>query len=307
VEILARLRDRDPKKVVDEIEALLRDAGIVTKAQFIVGLENETAETLEETYRMACDWEPDMANRAMHAPWPCSDLFQEPGDKVEAFEYEKYNFVTPIMKPDAMDRTELLDRVMNNYHRFFMHKTFFRYPWTRDRTRRRYLMGCLKAFLKSGCKRQFYDLGRVGYWGPQSKKTVAFAFDAALVLAGTAQAVARFAGRGTCARGLADREPALVARAPPLDDLLHVPAAAEADVIVVEAAAIDAGRSHHHDRPVAGHGAATLPGAGKEASSSAAPFQKIWMPMQNSRKAVRRTTMLVPVAPKMRARPAELR
>jgi anaerobic magnesium-protoporphyrin IX monomethyl ester cyclase len=76
----------------------------VTEAQFIVGLENETAETLEETYRMARDWNPDMANWAMYTPWPFSDLFQELGDKVEVFDFEKYNFVTPIMKPDAMDR-----------------------------------------------------------------------------------------------------------------------------------------------------------------------------------------------------------
>jgi anaerobic magnesium-protoporphyrin IX monomethyl ester cyclase len=157
---------------------LLRDAGIVTEAQFIVGLENETAETLEETYRMAMDWKPDMANWAMYTPWPFSDLFQELGDKVEVFDFEKYNFVTPIMKPDAMDRAELLDRTMNNYRRFFMYKTFFEYPWTRDKTKRKYLMGCLKAFLKSGFERTFYDLGRVGYWGPQSKKKVDFTFDA---------------------------------------------------------------------------------------------------------------------------------
>jgi anaerobic magnesium-protoporphyrin IX monomethyl ester cyclase len=162
---------------------LLRDAGIVTEAQFIVGLENETAETLEETYRMARDWKPDMANWAMYTPWPFSDLFQELGDKVEVFDFEKYNFVTPIMKPDAMDRNELLDRVMNNYRRFFMHKSFFVYPWTRDRTKRRYLMGCLKAFLKSGFQRKFYDLGRVGYWGPQSKQKVNFAFDSSRRLA----------------------------------------------------------------------------------------------------------------------------
>ena len=48
----------------------------MTEAQFIVGLENETAETLEETYRMARDWNPDMANWAMYTPWPFSDLFQ---------------------------------------------------------------------------------------------------------------------------------------------------------------------------------------------------------------------------------------
>ncbi len=157
---------------------LLREAGIVTEAQFIVGLENETRETLEETYQMARDWNPDMANWAMYTPWPFSDLFQELGDKVEVFDFEKYNFVTPIMKPEAMDRAELLDRVMHNYRRFFMNKTFFQYPWTRDKTRRRYLMGCLKAFLKSGFERKFYDLGRVGYTGPQSKKKVDFAFDA---------------------------------------------------------------------------------------------------------------------------------
>jgi anaerobic magnesium-protoporphyrin IX monomethyl ester cyclase len=93
------------------------------------------------------------------------------------FDFAKYNFVTPIMKPDAMERGELLDRVMNNYRRFFMNKSFFQYPWEKDKLRRKYLMGCLKAFLKSGFQRTFYDLGRVGYWGPQTKKKVDFGFD----------------------------------------------------------------------------------------------------------------------------------
>jgi anaerobic magnesium-protoporphyrin IX monomethyl ester cyclase len=156
---------------------LLRDAGIVVEAQFIVGLENETRETLEETYQMARDWKPDLANWAMYTPWPFSDLFRELGDKVEVFDYEKYNFVTPIMKPDAMDRGELLDRVMHNYRRFYMNKALFSYPWAGSGERRRYLLGCLKAFLKSGFERKFYDLGRVNYWGPQSKGKVKFGFD----------------------------------------------------------------------------------------------------------------------------------
>jgi anaerobic magnesium-protoporphyrin IX monomethyl ester cyclase len=156
---------------------LLRDAGIVVEAQFIVGLENETAETLEETYRMACDWKPDLANWSMYTPWPFSDLFKELGDKVEVFDYEKYNFVTPIMKPDSMDRAELLDRVMNNYRRFYMKKALFSYPFAGTGDRRKYLWGCLKAFLKAGFERKFYDLGKVDYWGPQSKKKVHFNFD----------------------------------------------------------------------------------------------------------------------------------
>jgi anaerobic magnesium-protoporphyrin IX monomethyl ester cyclase len=156
---------------------LLREAGIVVEAQFIVGLENETAETLEETYKMACDWKPDLANWSMYTPWPFSDLFKELGDKVEVFDYEKYNFVTPIMKPDAMDRGELLDRVMNNYRRFYMKKALFSYPWQGFSVRGRYLLGCLKAYMKAGFERKFYDLGRVDYWGPQSRKKVRFDFD----------------------------------------------------------------------------------------------------------------------------------
>jgi len=61
--------------------------------------------------------------------WPFTQLFKEMSDKVEIFDFEKYNFVTPIIKPEAMDRAELLDRVMNNYRRFYMYKALFSYPW----------------------------------------------------------------------------------------------------------------------------------------------------------------------------------
>lgn len=172
-------------KVADNKEAirLLREADIFTEAQFIVGLDNETPETLEETYRMAWDWQPDLANWSMYTPWPFTPLFQELGDKVEVFDFSKYNFVTPIMKPAAMDRAELLDRVMNNYRRFYMKKALFHYPWRGTGFRRRYLLGCLKAFLKAGVGRTFYDLGKAGYWGPQSKKAVDFHFDESRTIA----------------------------------------------------------------------------------------------------------------------------
>jgi anaerobic magnesium-protoporphyrin IX monomethyl ester cyclase len=39
------------------------------------------------------------------------------------------------------------------------------------------LLGCLRAFAKAGFARTFYDLGKVGYWGPQSKEKVDFQFD----------------------------------------------------------------------------------------------------------------------------------
>ncbi len=66
---------------------------------------------------------------------------------------------------------------MNNYRRFYMKKALFSYPFAGTGDRRKYLWGCLKAFLKAGFERKFYDLGKVDYWGPQSKKKVHFDFD----------------------------------------------------------------------------------------------------------------------------------
>lgn len=50
----------DDEAVRERIAVLRPD--IVSEAKFIVGLENETVETLEETHQMARDWHPDMAN-----------------------------------------------------------------------------------------------------------------------------------------------------------------------------------------------------------------------------------------------------
>ena len=165
--------------VADNKEAirLLREADIFTEAQFIVGLDNETAETLEETFQMAWDWQPDLANWAMYTPWPFTPLFQELRDQVEVFDYSKYNFVTPIMKPKEMTRGGLLEGVLKNYRRFYMRKALFHYPWRGTGYRRKYLLGCLKAFLKAGVQRQFYDLGKNGYFTLESRDKMDFGFD----------------------------------------------------------------------------------------------------------------------------------
>jgi anaerobic magnesium-protoporphyrin IX monomethyl ester cyclase len=159
--------------------SLIRAAGMVAEAQFIIGLENETKESIEDTYRWALDWKADMVNWNMYTPWPFSDLFSDLGDKVEVRDYAKYNFVTPIMKPDAMSRSDVLNGVMNNYRRFYMRKSFLTYPWILDRFKRKYMLGCLKAFLKSSFERRFYDLGRIGYVG---QKEVDFKFDPSKVM-----------------------------------------------------------------------------------------------------------------------------
>ncbi len=203
---------------------LLKEAGMVAEAQFIMGLENETPETIEETYRLAQDWQPDMANWNMYTPWPFAELFEELGDKVEVRDYAKYNFVTPIIQPEGMTREQVLKGVLKNYARFYMRKAFFSYPWIRDRYKRKYMLGCLKAFAMTTWTKKFYDLERLKVNGMSAD--VDLGFDESKVL--TAQQIQDIkASRPDLAadvdyRGARDRAPVMACGRPnpvrPADD-----------------------------------------------------------------------------------------
>lgn len=140
---------------------LLQKNGIVAEAQFVMGLEHETPESIEETYQLCKDWDPDMANWTIYTPWPFSDLFKELGDRVEVRDYSRYNFVSPIIKPDNMEREDVLKGVLKSYGRFYARKTFFSYPWIKDPYVRKYMLGCLKAFAQTTITKRFYDIDRV--------------------------------------------------------------------------------------------------------------------------------------------------
>ena len=165
----------DNKKAV----RLLRENGILAEVQFIMGLPNETLETIEETYKMARDWKADMTNWNMFTPWPFSDLFEDVGAQVEVRDYSQYNFVTPIMKPDAITREALLKGVLRNYARFYMNKTW-EYWWEKDSFKRRYLLGCLWAFAKTTWNKRFYNLKRVKQRGLRTE--IDFGFDPSKIL-----------------------------------------------------------------------------------------------------------------------------
>jgi anaerobic magnesium-protoporphyrin IX monomethyl ester cyclase len=158
---------------------LLRENGILAEVQFIMGLPNETPETIEESYKMARDWKADMTNWNMYTPWPFSELFQDLADKVEIRDYSHYNFVTPIIKPDNMTREEVLKGVLRNYARFYSWK-FIEYWFEKDPFKRRYLLGCLWAFVKTTLNKRFYNLQRVKQKGLHTE--IEFGFDESRIL-----------------------------------------------------------------------------------------------------------------------------
>jgi len=158
---------------------LLRDNGIVAEVQYIMGLPSEVPETIEETYRMARDWGADMTNWNMYTPWPFAELFQDLEDKVEVRDYSHYNFVTPIIKPDHMTREAVLQGVLHNYARFYAWK-FLEYWFVRDPFKRRYLLGCLWAFVTTTLNKRFYNLGRIKRKGVHAE--IDFGFDESRIL-----------------------------------------------------------------------------------------------------------------------------
>jgi anaerobic magnesium-protoporphyrin IX monomethyl ester cyclase len=88
-------------------------------------------------------------------------------------DFSHYNFVTPIIKPDTMTREAVLQGVLRNYARFYGWK-FLEYWFTWDHFKRRYLLGCLWAFLKTTLNKRFYNLKRVKRKGMHAEIELGF-------------------------------------------------------------------------------------------------------------------------------------
>ena len=63
---------------------------------------------------------------------------------------------------------------MKNYARFYMLKSFLSYPWQRDSFKRKYLLGCLRAFAKTTWTKKFYDLERLKFNGVNAQWDLGF-------------------------------------------------------------------------------------------------------------------------------------
>jgi anaerobic magnesium-protoporphyrin IX monomethyl ester cyclase len=69
--------------------------------------------------------------------------------------------------------------VLRNYARFYSWK-FLEYWFTRDNFKRRYLLGCLWAFVKTTLNQRFYNLSRVKRKGMHAE--IEFGFDESRIL-----------------------------------------------------------------------------------------------------------------------------
>lgn len=110
---------------VDQSKAaidLINGADIVSETSFVLGMPDDTPESIEQTIELAKHYNPDMAFFLAIAPWPYAELYPELEPYVGTKDYRKYNLVEPVIKPKHMTMEELERYLGRASQKFFMHK-----------------------------------------------------------------------------------------------------------------------------------------------------------------------------------------
>ena len=112
------LRIEQSKEAID----LINNAGIISETSFVLGMPDETPESIEATQKLAQYYNPDLAFFLAIAPWPYSDIYPELAPYIEEFDYSKYNLIEPIVKPNNMTREDLNKHLLKAFKEFYMDK-----------------------------------------------------------------------------------------------------------------------------------------------------------------------------------------
>src|SRR4030067_2941036 len=81
------LKIEESKQAID----LINNAGIISETSFVLGMPDETPESIDSAIKLAKYYNPDLAFFLAIAPWPYSDIYKELAPFVEEFDYSKYN------------------------------------------------------------------------------------------------------------------------------------------------------------------------------------------------------------------------
>ena len=101
---------------------IVREAGMIIESSLILGMPNETPETIKETLRLAKEYNSDFMHFLLLAPWPYADMYESLKPYIEVHDFSKYNLVEPVIKPINMTRDELMKAVLNCYKEYYMTK-----------------------------------------------------------------------------------------------------------------------------------------------------------------------------------------
>lgn len=140
---------------------LINGADIVSETSFVLGMPEDTPESIAETVELAKHYNPDMGFFLAIAPWPYAELYPELEPYVATRDYRKYNLVEPVLKPKNMTMEQLEHELGKASQKFYMHKFQNLHelsPWKQEFMlsvldifiNHSYLAGQMKAAMKEG-------------------------------------------------------------------------------------------------------------------------------------------------------------
>lgn len=132
-----------------EAIAIIKDAGMISESSVILGMPDETQETIQETFELAKEYDPDFMHFLMIAPWPYADMYEELEPYIEEYDFSKYNLVAPVVKPVAMTRDEVFSAALNCYKNYYMEKMPQWYAMEGNDLKRSCLLNGMKAIMKN--------------------------------------------------------------------------------------------------------------------------------------------------------------
>ena len=160
------LKVEDAKLALD----LLREVNIITETSMILGLPDDTTESIARTIERVRAFNPDFAHFLALPPWPYSDMYPLLEPYIVDRDYRKYNLIDPVIKPKNMTLLDVDRAIINGYRDFYMNK-FKEMMATRDEFRRDYLMKAMKRMMGNSFIKK--KLGMLGEMPEEIKRILA--------------------------------------------------------------------------------------------------------------------------------------
>jgi len=126
---------------------LINDAGMITECSFVLGMPDETRESIAGTLELARHYDPDFAHFLLIAPWPYADIYRDLEPYIAEKDFAKYNFVEPVVKPQDMTIEEIRGNLINCYRSYYMNKVK-EYDRIEDPFKREYLLRSMKVMME---------------------------------------------------------------------------------------------------------------------------------------------------------------
>jgi anaerobic magnesium-protoporphyrin IX monomethyl ester cyclase len=102
--------------------ALINSHDIVSETSFVLGMPDETPETIAQTLELAKHYAPDLAFFLAITPWPYAKIWGDLKDHLAVHDYSRFNLVEAVVKPDAMTIAEMTGHLGRASHVFYADK-----------------------------------------------------------------------------------------------------------------------------------------------------------------------------------------